>query len=293
MKLPKAIERGINEYFAENDCLNFEIRSTRPTGGGDINETALIDSNQGRFFVKWNSASRFPSMFDYEFEGLQILREAKEIALPEPLHSDEIDDYGFLLMEAIEMGTPAPNFWFKFGQQLAELHRHTHEQFGLDHNNYIGSLPQQNHFCATWEEFFVTQRMEPQLKHARDKGKMDAGDSKLFSAFFARIDQLFPKENPSLLHGDLWSGNFMINQGGEAVLIDPAIYYGHREMDLGMTQLFGGFQEDFYQGYHQQYPLESGWQQRINYANLYPLMVHVNLFGGGYVQQVKQILKGF
>jgi len=221
------------------------------------------------------------------------LRQAEEIEVPKPLHHDEINGKGFLLMEAIISDKPNSNFWFLFGNQLAELHKHSKEFFGLDHNNYIGSLQQLNTMASTWAEFFVTQRLEPQLKMALDNKKAGTSLSRKLNALFPKIENLFPKEKPALLHGDLWSGNFMVGGRGEAVLIDPAVYYGHREMDLAMSKLFGGFNEDFYTAYHSNRPLESGWLERVDLCNLYPLMVHVNLFGGSYLMQVERILNQF
>jgi len=291
--IPNEVKRGIYEYFAQQDILDFQIKSTSRAGGGDINEAAILDTNEGTFFVKWNDAERYPKMFEKEALGLGILREAEEISIPKPLHHDEIQKKGFLLMEAVITGVPSENFWFHFGNQLAELHKHSNDSFGLDHSNYIGSLIQHNKPMNSWSDFFVTQRLEPQLQLARDSGKADSGISRQFNTLFSRLDNLFPKELPALLHGDLWNGNYMVNNRGEAVLIDPAVYYGHREMDIAMTKLFGGFDEEFYSAYHSNRPLEGGWQERTEICNLYPLMVHVNLFGGSYLSQVKGVLKRF
>ena len=291
--IPKEVIRGINEYFAGQDILDFQIKSIEKAGGGDINEAALFNSTEGQFFVKWNDVRRFPGMFEKEALGLELLRQAEEIQVPKPIYHDEIKGKGFLMMEAVITGEPTSNFWFTFGNRLAELHKHSSESFGLQHDNYIGSLHQSNTTSFSWTEFFVTQRLEPQLQMARDSGKADSGLSKKFNALFPKIESLFPEEKPALLHGDLWSGNFMVDSRGEAVLIDPAVYYGHREMDIAMTKLFGGFDEEFYSAYHSNRPLESGWQERMELCNLYPLMVHVNLFGGSYLSQVEGILKRF
>jgi fructosamine-3-kinase len=128
---------------------------------------------------------------------------------------------------------------------------------------------------------------------ARDKGSMGRDTVQAFERFYNRLDEIFPVERPSLVHGDLWGGNYMSSETGEPVLIDPAVYYGHREMDIGMSRLFGGFAARFYDIYNGVFPLEPGWEERMDYCNIYPLMVHVNLFGGGYLQSVIRILKGF
>ena len=291
--IPNEVRRGIYEYFAFQDFLDFQIKSSSRAGGGDINEAALLKTTEGIFFVKWNDANRFPKMFEKEALGLSLLRETGEITIPKPLHHDEIRGKGFLLMEAVITGTPPEHFWFRFGNKLAELHKHSNDNFGLNYQNYIGSLMQQNKQMSSWADFFVTQRLEPQLQLARDNNKADAGLSRKFNLLFSKLDNLFPKEPPALLHGDLWSGNYMVDNRGEAVLIDPAVYYGHREMDIAMTRLFGGFNDEFYSAYHSNNPLESGWEERVNLCNLYPLMVHVNLFGDSYLHQVEDVLKRF
>ncbi|MEJ2596144.1 MAG: fructosamine kinase family protein, partial [bacterium] len=186
-----------------------------------------------------------------------------------------------------------PDFWEEFARLLAELHKNTQPYFGLDHDNYIGSLVQSNFRHDAWTDFYREQRLEPQLRLAREAGHFNRNVTRAFDRFYHRIERIFPAEPPALLHGDLWSGNFMVNENGSAVIIDPAIYYGHREMDLGMSMLFGGFDRRFYSAYDQHFPLEPGWQERMDYCNLYPLLVHVNLFGGGYVQQVEQIIRRF
>jgi fructosamine-3-kinase len=196
-------------------------------------------------------------------------------------------------MEWVEGGIKGQGFWADFGRGLALLHRHTRDHFGLERDNYIGSLVQHNTPASDWPSFFIHQRLEPQLKMARDRKRVEAGMAFRFERLFHQLDKLFPAEPPALIHGDLWSGNFLCDDQGCPVLIDPAVYYGHREMDLAMTKLFGGFDVALYTAYHAEWPLEKGWEERVDLCNLYPLMVHVNLFGGGYVAQVEGVLKRF
>jgi len=184
-------------------------------------------------------------------------------------------------------------FWHTFGAQLARMHKHSSKTFGLDHNNYIGSLPQSNNHHSAWSDFFILGRLEPQIKLALDAKRIGSEMVKLFNRLFQRIENIFPPEPPALLHGDLWSGNYMRGKAGEPVLIDPAVYFGHREMDLAMTKLFGGFENEFYQSYQEEFPMEKDWQQRADICNLYPLLVHVNLFGGSYASQISIILSRF
>jgi fructosamine-3-kinase len=177
--------------------------------------------------------------------------------------------------------------------RLAQLHNATDTAFGLDHDNYIGSLRQQNAQHSSWVDFFVEQRLNVQLKLSLDSGTGRTGWSKQFDSLFKKLPSLLPEGRPSLLHGDLWSGNLIIDVKGEPCLIDPAVYFGNREADLAMTKLFGGFSDEFYKVYEQHSKLQHGYQQRLELYNLYPLLVHVNLFGGAYVGSVDAILSRF
>ena len=284
---------AIEDFLTDEFGKQVQISSVNAVGGGSINSAYGLETNVGKFFVKLNSASRYPKMFEKEALGLKILSEAAELPVPVVAGFGESHAEAFLVLKFIETGMPSAGFWENFGRALARLHGHTADTFGLDHDNYIGSLTQSNAFHNAWETFFVEERLQPLMGRAFDNKLLDNSDIKAFESFFARMDTLFPKEPPALLHGDLWSGNFMTNRDGEAVLIDPAVYYGHREMDLGMSQLFGGFHRRFYEAYNEISPLASGWEKRLDYCNLYPLLVHVNLFGGSYVHPVKQIIKPF
>jgi fructosamine-3-kinase len=278
-----------------NNTLNTSITliNTSPVSGGDINNAFRFSTSEGDFFVKTNSASRYPQMFQKEALGLQLLSDSREISVPEVISVGEEDDISFLVMKFIKSGVKSRGFWNVFAKNMAYLHKHTSEYFGLDHDNYIGSLYQSNTKHSTWSEFFITERLEAQVILARNNGRLGTDTVKRFEHFYKKIDEIFPDEPPAMLHGDLWGGNYMVDENGNPVIIDPAVYYGHREMDLGMSQLFGGFDTEFYHEYNQHYPLENNWQKRMDYCNLYPLMVHVNLFGGGYLNSVQSILNQF
>jgi protein-ribulosamine 3-kinase len=291
--LPKPIERGIYEYFAKQDFLDFRLIKTNLAQRSAINHCAIIETNHSTYFVKWNNCHLFPRMFESEFRGLNLLREANEIRIAKPVFHVEKEDYGLLMVEFIKSKEKQPNFWEDFGRKLAELHQHTNAYFGLDHNNYIGSQVQFNNYSTNWAEFFVVNRIEIQLKKAIDSKIIDSGILQKFSKLYEKFDAIFPKENPSLLHGDLWNGNYITDNQGYSTLIDPSVYYGHREMDIAMTKLFGGFSDHFYASYHNTKPLESGWIERVDLCNLYPLLVHLNIFGGNYRLQIEQILKKF
>lgn len=265
------------------------ISASSAVTGGSINETYRLETSAGVFFMKVNDAKAYPDMFEAEAKGLELLKKHCRLQVPKPFLHGNFDDKAFLLMEFLEKGKKAGNFWQRFGQRLADMHRHEARQFGLHHNNYIGSLQQDNTLHDSWSEFFIVRRLEPMIR----MGNTDPETNRLFDKLFVRLDSFFPEEPPALLHGDLWSGNYKCCDDGLPGIFDPAVYYGHREMDLGMSRLFGGFDRSFYEAYQENYPMEKGWEKRLDIANLYPLMVHVNLFGGSYLASVKSILKQF
>jgi len=271
--------------------INVSVISDVSVGGGSINDTYKIQTTGDAFFLKVNSAKKFPDMFEREFVSLYYLEKASAIRVPEFVGIGQKEDISFILMSFIEKGQSGPNFWRDFGQNLAAIHRNTNDKFGFEMDNYIGSLPQRNKWEDNWPDFFIHKRLESLVKNARDKGEIDGEISRQFDKLYVKLESFFPEESPALIHGDLWSGNFMSDTDGNPVIFDPAVYFGHREMDIGMSKLFGGFSHDFYEAYNDAFPMEKGWQERIEVANLYPLLVHVILFGGSYKYDVERILK--
>ena len=269
------------------------ITNRIPVSGGCINNGCCLVAGGRRYFLKWNNARRFPGMFEEEAKGLHLLRNTHTFVIPQVIETGVAGDDAYILMEWMEAARPSRTFWYDFGAGLARMHMHSQVCFGLDHENYIGSLPQQNDLHNTWPDFFFHQRLLPQVKQAIDSGELPSAIRTGVQALYSKLPDLIPAEAPALLHGDLWNGNYLVGQDGKAVLIDPAVYFGHREMDLAMTKLFGGFDSQFYEGYNDAFPLEPGFESRVEIHNLYPLLVHVNLFGGGYAQQVKSILSRF
>jgi fructosamine-3-kinase len=288
-QLIKAIKINLEETFG----VKVKILETSTLNGGTINSAGRIITDKGNFFVKWNDTSLYKGMFESECKGLKLLKAAGEIKIPDVMFTGNTQDFGFLVLENIESGTPQFDFWDIFGNQLAKLHQHKGEYFGLEYDNFIGSLPQINTPTNNWVDFFINNRLEPQLKLAIDSGKADLSIQTKFESLYKNLNDIFPKEKPSLLHGDLWSGNFMTTITGDPAIFDPSVYYGHREMDLAMSRLFGGFDFEFYDSYNEVYPLEKNWQKRIEICNLYPLLVHVNLFVGSYIQSVRNIVSKF
>jgi fructosamine-3-kinase len=291
--LSKEIRSEVEEVISVHAGEPCTIKDARPLGGGCINNAFAISTDAGNFFLKTNDAAKYPGMFEAEANGLKLLASANAIVVPSVIDHGIAGKDSFLLLELAEQGKLQNDSWEDFGASLAKLHTNTQQQFGLDHNNYIGSLHQSNRLHDTWSSFFSNERLEPQLRLALDTGRAGSGLRAKFEKLFLVMDEIFPVGKPSLLHGDLWSGNFMISPGGKACIYDPAVYFGNREMDIATTKLFGGFEEGFYEGYNDAFPLEKGWQQRVDICNLYPLMVHVNLFGGGYLNDVERILNKF
>ncbi|MBL7983816.1 MAG: fructosamine kinase family protein [Flavobacteriales bacterium] len=293
MPLPTALLDQLGQDLERHTGKPVDIQDAVAVGGGSINDCYRLDTDAGSFFVKVDPGAAHPRMFEAEADGLRRLRATGTIRIPDVIAVGEASNSSFLLLEHFEQGTKGPAFWEDLGHSLARMHGHTSASFGLDRDNYIGSLRQSNTACAAWADFFITQRLEPQVKTACDRDRLGAGDALRFEQLYAQVPSLFPAEPPALLHGDLWNGNFLCDASGLPVLIDPAVYYGHREMDIAMTLLFGGFDDAFYDAYNSAWPLETGWRERVDLCNLYPLMVHVNLFGGRYVEQVRSILQRF
>lgn len=288
--LTTALLQHIQQQLTDLFKREVSVISCTPVHGGDINEAYLLHTSVEKFFVKVNKAAWQQDMFEKEAMGLALLTSAGCIDTPGVLLHGKYNEQIFLVTTYIEKGTPSPDFWSCFGEQLAKLHSHTNAYFGLDHNNYIGSLPQANTANTRWSNFYA-QRIMSLTAMANEKGVLEKRYIPTLEKLSGRLSELFPEEPPALLHGDLWSGNFMVNAKGLPVIFDPAVYYGNREMDLAMTLLFDGFDRKMYEAYHYHYPLQPGWENRITLCQLYPLLVHLVLFGGHYQGQVAEILK--
>ncbi len=282
--------------FPENIQTSIEsqlddgIVSEESVHGGDINQAQKLTFDSGSIaFLKWNE-NPHENMFETEAKGLELLRSADtNLIIPKTLAISE----NYLLLEWIEEGGGMPDSSYEFGAELSKLHKKSHSAFGLDHDNFIGRLKQSNTNHSNWPDFFALERIEPQVKIGVESGKLTRSLLRDVRHLYKKLGSIFPREKPALLHGDLWSGNFMFSSSGVASIYDPAVYYGHREMDLAMTRLFGGFSADFYKGYHEQFPLEPGFEERATLYNLYPLLVHANLFGGSYCRQAENIIKNY
>lgn len=277
------------------ESLNQNIESVQRVSGGSINQAARLTlSNGTTCFLKWNRTAG-GDMFEKEERGLQLLSDADTALRIPTVYATGLTDSGtgLLVQEYIEEGRAGKNSDEAFGQGLAALHKHTEERYGLDHNNYIGRLPQSNSWHDNWVAFFIEERMKPQLQMAVDSGRLGSNVVLNFEAMYKQLPDIFPDDPPSLLHGDLWGGNYFYDEDGRATIYDPAVYYGHREIELAFTYLFGGYSAQFYKAYKEAYPMQPGFSGRKDIYNLYPLLVHTNLFGGSYGRQVKSIVNRF
>jgi protein-ribulosamine 3-kinase len=265
-----------------------------PVGGGSINNTyRILDNHSHTFFLKLNKADRYPGLFEKEKQGLEFLASKDCVRTPHVLFCGTHGTDQFLILEWIASGSRTDTFWKNFGEQLARLHWCTRTRFGFSDDNYMGALTQKNVETDTWTDFFIYHRIMPQVELALSNNFLDGHHVALFQQLCKKLDSFFEPELPSLLHGDLWSGNFMCDSQSAPVLIDPAVYYGHRSIDLGMTTLFGGFDRSFYDAYHYHFPLPVNHDDQWDICNLYPLLIHLNLFGQSYLGGVLDTLRKF
>ena len=268
--------------------INLRILSLTQLYGGCINQAFKIKTQHRNYFIKINSDI---DLLTVEEKGLSKLKSTNTFHIPEIMICSEFKKTYYLIMEFIEADNKKDNFWSFFGQKLASLHKNFEEKFGLEYNNYIGSLPQNNTFTSNPIDFFITYRILPQVKILQERLSINLSSD--FKKLFKLLPNIIPLEKPSLIHGDLWNGNYLTNNKGEPTLIDPSIYYGSREVDIAMTKLFAGFPKEFYVSYNLDFPLKENWEERIDIWNLYPLLVHANLFGDSYIRQIQSILKKF
>ncbi|UAB85931.1 fructosamine kinase family protein [Zunongwangia sp. SCSIO 43204] len=265
---------------------NLKINNITSLSGGDINDVFLLNTTEGKKVVKVNSATKFPGMFEAEMAGMKALKATEAIDVPQMIAVYTESEYSCLLMEHRETGSRSSNFWTVFGKQMADLHKNSQPKFGFSEDNYIGSLPQQNKEHENIIDFYIEERLEPQFKLAKEQA-YGLGNTKKFCS---ELYNLIPQEKPALIHGDLWNGNYLVNAEGSPCLIDPAVAYAPREMDLSMMKLFSGFDSVLFNTYFEEFPVEKGFDDRVPIWQLYYLLVHLNLFGTGYLGSCKNII---
>lgn len=297
MDLPQSLIDALNREIRALWGSSCVIEQAEPVFGGDINEAAKLALSDGSsLFLKYNG-DPLPRLFEVEERGLALLREAGPLRVPavHALGKAAEGHPAYILMEWIETdGSRDGTVMGDLGRGLARLHQCSSENYGLDHDNYIGSLPQYNAPMDSWVAFYREQRLGVQRRLAQENGRLPGRRARLLDALMERLDRFIPEEEvkPSLLHGDLWGGNVLISVG-EAVVIDPAVYFGHREVELAFTELFGGFSRAFYEAYDEMWPLPSEHRERVPLYQLYPLLVHLNLFGEAYGSRVDGVLRRY
>lgn len=280
----------IAEAIAAATRTPFRIEDRVSVGGGCINAAYQLEGGGRRYFVKLNAAAQ-ADMFEAEAAGLRELGVAGGVRVPEPICHGTVGTQAYLVLEHLSFGRERDAAMVRFGRGLAQLHRHTAERFGWSRDNTIGSTPQPNGWLDDWVEFWRERRLGFQLALAARNGHGGALQRR-GEALLGALPVLLAGHAPvpSLLHGDLWSGNYAVTDAGEPVIFDPAVYYGDRETDLAMTELFGPFPETFYAAYREAWPLAPGYGTRRTVYNLYHILNHLNLFGGGYGSQARRMI---
>ena len=289
MDLPAGISREVEDTHPGRS----RITSAQAVHGGCITPVARIQFNDGTSaFLKWSEAAGVPTdFFREEAHSLRALAATGTVRTPAVLGEGS----AWLLLEWLEPGRAEALTWQDLGRNLARMHKKQTESFGWKRDNWIGSLPQSNSRHDRWADFWRHERISPQWSRARASGFLTEENERLLDRVMRSLDDLLAPgdvDGPSLLHGDLWNGNVLVLSGGVAALIDPSSYRGHREVDLAMAALFGGFTADFFREYERTWPLTPGWQRRRHVYQLYYLLVHVNLFGMSYVTGVRSALHG-
>lgn len=284
----------LSNKLQELDSHFTRIDALTPIYGGSINTCYKLRTNHNAYFLKTNT-NKPSDFFEKEALGLAKISSTKTINCPTVVTQFNHGENSYLLIEYISQNNQPTQDqdWYLFGKQLAELHLSTSENFGLEHDNYIGALQQVNTPSSLWSEFYIQHRLEHQFRLAIDSNLLSKDYIKKFNSIFSLLEDFYPVEKPSLLHGDLWSGNMFFSEHKTPYLFDPACYYGHREIDLGMTLLFGGFSTSFIQEYHNTYKLENHWEERVSMSQLYPILVHINLFGLSYLPDLNNIIKRY
>jgi len=279
----------IEEHITSSTGKGFRISINAGTGGGCINTSCRISDGGQQYFVKINHA-RYADMFEAETQGLHEMAASRTIKVPEPVCFGEADDQSYIVMEYLALTGRADAV--VLGQRLAAMHAITADRFGWYRDNTIGSTRQRNNPAPDWVDFWREYRLGFQLQLAQEKGyggKLQQLGSRLLSDFPVLFNSYHP--GPSMLHGDLWSGNFDGLSDGTPVIFDPAFYYGDREADIAMTTLFGGFSPDFYAAYNEVMPLDEGYAVRKQFYNIYHIINHLNIFGGGYEAQAINMMQ--
>ena len=280
--------KALVDYLS--NLIGETISDYKPISGGDISSAFLLKTSKNYYFLKVNSGDNAHTMFLREMSGLNSISKTNTISTPKVFNYGIYKGLSFLLMEYVETKTPSNGDFELLGNKLALLHKVTKNEFGFVEDNFIGSLPQSNRKHNSWINFYLEERIIPQIQLALSNSLLSRKDVPSKQRLNNVCKEFFNDISPSLLHGDLWSGNFLIASDGTPYLIDPAVYYGHHEVDIAMSKLFGGFGMPFYKAYQECFQFDSLTDGRIELYQLYYLLVHLNLFGSSYVGSVNKIL---
>ncbi|WP_338048331.1 fructosamine kinase family protein [Paraliobacillus sediminis] len=284
------LKRIIHEAI-EKINPNAAIQTIKPISGGDINQAYRVQTNSTIYFVKINQD--VPSnFFKFEANGIQLIKDTNTIAVPYVHYYNEPKqhEHAILIMDWIE-GQATAKTTIELGQQIASLHQHSHSMYGYDQDGFIGSLSQVNHFTDTWVGYFRDYRLRPLLHIASERGRLPYERYTKLEKLMNDLDNWIPSfPKASLLHGDLWGGNWLTGANGKPYLIDPAVFYGDHLFELAFTELFGGFPDDFYKAYNEVMPIEDYYNDVKPLYQLYYLLIHLTLFGEGYGSSVDRIL---
>lgn len=281
--------KEIESAISQNTNESFQVINHKSVAGGCINQAYKLIGKDKNYFVKVNQASEV-EMFAAEALGLEQMYSTNSIRVPKPICWGMTNSHSYLVLEWLDLSNGNNDSWLEMGRKLALLHRKGNSnQFGWERNNTIGSTPQINTWCGNWANFFAENRIGYQLRLANRRGGNFPDSNRVIEA----VKEILSKRNPqaSLVHGDLWSGNAACTSEGEPIIIDPATYYGDRETDIAMTELFGGFPAAFYRGYNAEWKLDQGYQKRKTLYNLYHILNHFNLFGYGYASQAASMIR--
>lgn len=278
----------VAESISQATGMAFRVERDWAVGGGSINRVSVLEGSGQRYFVKRNDADRL-EMFQAEFEGLAEIAATETVRVPNPVCLGSAGDRAYLVLEYLDLESPTDDHAERLGRLLAEMHRHRSERFGWHRDNTIGTTSQPNEWDDDWITFLRDRRLGHQFRLLGDPGLSD-----MWATLSRRLPEFFVRYSPqpSLIHGDLWGGNWSGLPGGEPVIFDPATYYGDREMEIAMTELFGGFPAAFHNAYNDAWPLDEGYGRRKPLYLLYHVLNHANLFGGGYVGQARRLLSG-
>ena len=292
MRLDSPILQSVAEYLSRHFQKELQIVEAIPLGGGCINHTYRIKTENWSFFLKWNSDGA-NDMFECEEQALREFAKGKisDLVVPQSIVSKPIDQTpGFLVLELLNGAPGSALMEEQLGRGLAQLHKVVADQFGFYTNNYCGSTRQINNYQSSWIDFYRENRLHHLIELIAATRGLSQNELKTFDRFLIRLDRLlnYPSR-PSLVHGDLWSGNYMFTTKGPAI-IDPAASYSDREFEFGIMKMFGGFSQRTYDAYQEFWPLEKGWQERNKLYQLYHVLNHFYLFGGFYKNQALDIV---